>query len=214
MKVMTWNIKTGGGTRLAAILAVLQRERPDVLALSFHVDYWDYLGWPDSFSLPDSTARQREYAEVQGTTRIYTPQMIVNGGADTVGSDRGATEAAIAAAGLPVPVDLRLETGTVEIAVGARPLPGSMPTTIRLVLFSSKAEVSIAGGENAGATIAYFNIVRAIRPIGMWDGAPVKITLPVDELMGDGVDGCAVLVQEDLPEGPGAILGAAKLNRW
>jgi hypothetical protein len=74
--------------------------------------------------------------------------------------------------------------------------------------------VEIARGENAGTTIAYHNVVRAMRPIGMWDGGAVKITLPEHELMGDGVDGCAVIVQEDLPNGPGAILGAANLGKW
>ena len=88
------------------------------------------------------------------------------------------------------------------------------PATIRLVLLTSEAEVPIARGENAGSTIDYYNVVRAMRPIGMWDGDAVKITLPEHELMGDGVDGCAVIVQEDLPKGPGAIIGAAWLGNW
>ena len=77
------------------------------------------------------------------------------------------------------------------------------PATIRLVLLTSEAEVPIARGENAGSTIDYYNVVRAMRPIGMWDGDAVKITLPEHELMVDGVDACAVIVQEDLPNGPG-----------
>jgi hypothetical protein len=188
--------------------------RPDVLALSFHVDYWDYLGWPDTLAQPENTARQRDYAESLGTRRIYTPQIVVNGMVDAVGSDRQAVETAIAKAALRVPVSLSREHGTLVIVVGARPLPGSRPTTIRLVLFASKAEVQITRGENAGSTIVYRNVVRAIRPIGMWDGATVKITLPENELMGDGIDGCAVIVQEDVGAGPGAILGAAQLKRW
>jgi hypothetical protein len=188
--------------------------RDDVVALAMHVDYWDYLGWRDTFGLPENTARQRGYAEVLGSRRIYTPQLIVNGATEVLGSDRPAAEAAIAAAVLPVPVDVRAGTGTVDISVGARPLPGSVRSTIRLVLFSSEVRVAIARGENAGETIGYRNVVRAVRPIGMWDGAPVKIALPMDELMADGVDGCAVLVQEDGPGGSGAILGAAKLERW
>lgn len=187
-------------------------ERDDVLALSFHVDYWDYLGWRDTLGDPANTARQRDYAEVRGSRRIYTPQMIVNGATDLVGSHRKEVEAAIERAALPVPVEMRRRDGKVDIEVAARPLPRPWPTTIRLVLFSSEAEVDIARGENAGETIEYYNVVRAVRPIGMWDGAAVKITLPGDELMGDGVDGCAVIVQEDLPNGPGRILGAALLQ--
>ena len=189
-------------------------KRPDIVALSYHVDYWDYLGWRDTFAQPENTARQRDYAEVLGTRRIYTPQVVVNGMVDAVGSDRPTIESAIAQSALRVPVTLRRQSGTLEIEVGARPLPGSRPTTIRLILFATEAEVEIARGENAGSTISYYNVVRAVRPIGMWDGATVRITLPENELMGDGIDGCAVIVQEDLGAGPGAILGAAQLGRW
>jgi hypothetical protein len=163
---------------------------------------------------PENTQRQRDYAEVLGSRRIYTPQMIVNGMTDLLGSDRRGVEAAVSQSSMSVPVAMRRGGGQVEIEVGSRPLPGSRPTTIRLILFSSVVKVDIARGENAGSEIAYHNVVRAIRPIGMWDGATVKVTLPEDELMGDGIDGCAVLVQEDLAKGPGAILGAAKLSRW
>jgi hypothetical protein len=188
--------------------------RSDVVALSFHVDYWDYLGWRDTLGLPESTLRQKQYAEVHGSRRIYTPQMTINGSTDLVGSDRAGVDAAIAAGSLSVPVSMRRGPGTVEIEVGEKTVPGRRPTTIRLVLFASEAEVAIARGENAGSTISYYNVVRAIRPIGMWDGQPVKVTLPEAELMGHGVDGCAVIVQEDLPNGPGAIIGAANLGKW
>ncbi len=187
-------------------------EREDLLALSFHVDYWDYLGWRDTFALPENTARQAEYAEAYGSRRIYTPQMIVNGMVPLVGGDKAVAEAAIAEADLPVPVEMRKGSGTVKIEVGARPLPGARRTTIRLVLFSSEEKIGITRGENAGSTLQYRNVVRAMRPIGMWDGGAVRITLPENELIGDGVDGCAVIVQEELPNGPGAILGAAKLE--
>lgn len=189
-------------------------KRPEVIALSYHVDYWDYLGWRDTFAQPENTLRQRNYAAVLGTRRIYTPQVVVNGMVDAVGSDRAAVESAIAQSALRVPVTLRRQNGTLEIEVGAQPLPGSRPTTIRLILFATEAKVEITRGENAGSTISYYNVVRAVRPIGMWDGAPVRITLPENELMGDGIDGCAVIVQEDLGAGPGAILGAAQLGRW
>jgi hypothetical protein len=109
---------------------------------------------------------------------------------------------------------MRHGDGTVEIEVGALPIPGRIPTTIRLALLMSEAEVTIARGENAGATIDYYNVVHTMRPIGMWDGDMVRIILPEDEIMADGVDACAVLVQEDLPNGPGAILGAAWLPNW
>jgi hypothetical protein len=188
--------------------------RDDVIALSLHVDYWDYLGWRDTFAEPEHAERQRDYAAMRGSHRIYTPQVVVNGRVDLVGSDRKSVEAAIESARLPLPVAMRRGDGTVEIEVGAHPLPRTWPMTVWLVLFSSVGEVDIQRGENAGHTIAYHNVVRAMRPIGMWDGGVVKVTLPADELMGKGVDSCAVLVQEDRPDGPGAIVGAAMLGKW
>jgi hypothetical protein len=195
-----------------AYLAELAK-RDDVLAISLHVDYWDYLGWQDTLASPEHSDRQRDYATVLGTRR-YTPQMVVNGSADFVGSDRAAVEAAIAKSSLSVPVTLRHGDGKLRIEVAALPLPASRPATIWLVLLTSEAEVAISRGENAGSTIDYYNVARAVRPIGMWDGDTVKITLPEHEIMGDGVDSCAILVQEDRSDGPGAILGAAWLSHW
>ena len=189
-------------------------KRDDVVAISLHVDYWDYLGWRDTLGDPAYTARQRDYAAVHGTRRVYTPQIVVNGVSGHVGSNRRSVEAAIAESTLPVSVSMRHGDGTVEIEVAARPSTSTNSATIRLVLLTSKAEVAIARGENAGRTIDYYNVVREIRPIGMWGGAAVKITLPEDEIMADGVDTCAIIVQEDLASGPGAIIGAAVLYSW
>jgi hypothetical protein len=189
-------------------------KRKDVVALSFHVDYWDYLGWKDTLGDPAHTERQRDYAAAHGSRRVYTPQIVVNGTEDFVGSDRSAIDAAIAQSQLVVPVAMRLGDGTVEIEVAARPKPHSVPATIRLALLTSEAAVAIARGENAGKTIEYYNVVRAMRPVGMWDGEAVKITLPGHEIMPKGIDGCAIIVQEDLPNGPGAIIGAAMLGSW
>lgn len=189
-------------------------KRDDIVAISLHVDYWDYLGWRDTLGDSANTQRQRDYAAVHGTPRVYTPQMVVNGRTDFVGSDRSAVEGAIAQSALPVPVSMRRGRGTVEIEVAERPIRTTWPATIRLVLLTSETSVPIERGENAGSTIEYYNVVRAMRPIGMWDGGAVKITLPDDELMVDGVDACAIIVQEDTPNGPGAIIGAAWLGGW
>jgi hypothetical protein len=188
-------------------------KRRDVVAISMHVDYWDYLGWRDTLGDSAYTERQQDYASVHGTRRVYTPQMIVNGANGFVGSDRGSIEAAIAESTLSVPVRMHHGDGTVEIEVAEVPDSGS-PATIRLVLLTSEAEVAIARGENAGRTIEYYNVVREIRPIGMWHGDTVKIALPEDEIMADGVDACAIIVQEELANGPGAIVGAAMLHNW
>ena len=189
-------------------------KRGDIVALSLHVNYWDYLGWKDTLADPAHTERQREYAAVRGSPRVSTPQIVLNGRTDFVGSDRSAIDAAIANSALPVPVTMRRGDGTVEIEVAARPIRTMWPATIRLVLLTSEVKVAVTRGENAGSTFDYYNVVRAMRPIGMWDGEAVKITLPEKELMVDGVDACAVIVQEDQPKGPGQILGAAWLGNW
>ena len=186
--------------------------RDDVLALSLHVDYWDYLGWRDTLGDAAYTQRQRDYAAVQGTRRVYTPQMVVNGGSGHVGSDRASIEAAIAASTLPVPVEMRHGDGAVLIEIGAHPELSARHATIRLVLLTSEATVEISRGENAGRTIAYYNVVREIRSIGMWKGDAVPIALPQNEILGNDVDACAIIVQEELPDGPGAIIGAAMLH--
>jgi hypothetical protein len=189
-------------------------KRGDVVAISLHVDYWDYLGWRDTLGDAAYTARQRDYAAAHGTRRVYTPQIVVNGDTGYVGSDRRSVNAAIAQSSLTVPVSMRHGDGTVEIEVAARPDTDTTAATIRLVLVTSEAKVEIARGENAGRTIDYYNVVRAMRPIGMWGGQAVKITLPEDEIMAHDVDACAIIVQEDLPNGPGAIIGAAMLHNW
>ncbi len=189
-------------------------ERRDVVALSLHVDYWDYLGWRDTLGDPAHTQRQRDYAAAHGSRRVYTPQIVVNGTEDFVGSDRRSVDAAISHSSLTVPVTIRQGDDTVEIEVAARPDQHAAPATIRLALITSEAKVAIARGENAGATIEYYNVVRAMRPVGMWDGDAVKITLPQHEIMPAGIDSCAIIVQEDTPRGPGAIIGAALLGNW
>jgi hypothetical protein len=188
-------------------------DRGDVVALSFHVDYWDYLGWRDTLADPAYTERQRDYAAVHGIRRVYTPQMIVNGSEDFVGSDRTAVDAAIEQSSLIVPVAMRHGGGKVEIKVAALP-DAKRSATIRLVLVSSEKTVEIQRGENAGSTLEYYNVVRAIRPIGMWSGEEVRITLPEEEIMPADIDGCAIIVQTDHPNGPGPIIGAAMLGGW
>ena len=81
-----------------ALLRDLSRQRTDVLALAFHVTYWDRLGWPDPFALPAATERQRGYAGISHAGTIYTPQMVVDGTRDVVGSDQRGVQAALAAA--------------------------------------------------------------------------------------------------------------------
>ena len=188
-------------------------ERDDVLALAYHVDYWDYLGWRDTLGRQENTERQRAYAEARGDRRVFTPQMIVNGSRSYVGSRSDQIAEAIAGSALPVPVDVRrTPDATIEIRIGGGREAGHRRTTVRFVRYKHQETVAITRGENAGKRIEYRNVVTSIRTIGMWKGEAVTVNLPAEEVMSGGSDGCAVIVQEDAGAGPGAILGAAELG--
>ena len=183
-------------------------KREDVLPLAYHVGYWDYLGWKDTFGIEEATERQTAYAAVQENRRLFTPEVIVNGLHHVVGSDEAKIEKAVGSVDLPVPVSISYDNGELEISVGDSG-SGTGKATVRLVTYLSKADVMIERGENRGSTITYHNVVRSISPVGIYEGAPLTITLPADEIMEDGADGCAVIVQEELAQGPGRIVGAA-----
>ena len=188
-------------------------DRDDVIALSVHVDYWDYIGWKDTFGSPDNSLRQRAYAIERGDRRVYTPQMVINGGEHYVGSNKRAVERGLKSASLPLKINVSETNGAIHIEIDDASELTDRHTTVRLVTYSSKVPVKIARGENHGRTITYHNIVRSMRPIGMWEGSAMKIDLPVHEIMSKDVSGCVIIVQEDGSNGPGRILGAAVLPR-
>jgi len=184
-------------------------ERDEVVALSLPVDYWDYLGWKDTLARPENSDRERAYAAARGDGKVYTPQMVVNGGPAFVGSDRAAVGHAIAAASLPVDIDVEKTDERLEIHVAEGAVPPGRQVAVRLVVFRQKQEVPIRGGENSGRTVTYSNVVRSNQPIGLWDGKPLDISLPAEEVMAGPGHGCAVLLQVEEDAGPGRILGAA-----
>jgi len=186
--------------------------RPDILALGYHVDYWDYIGWPDTFGAAANSDRQRAYSDAWGAGRIYTPQLVVNGAAGVVGSRRAEVEAALSDAALDVPVTLEPVAGMLKISIPAR--QGLEEAVVWLVCFRDRASVVIERGENKGKTIAYTQIVLNRQVLGMWDpAAGASLKVPLKEVMPDGANGVAVLVQAETDGLPGRILGAASLVR-
>lgn len=192
-----------------ALLAELSRE-PGIVALSLNVDYWDYRGWRDTLASADCTQRQRDYAARRGDGRVYTPQAVINGRTEMLGSDRDGLMAAIGrergrAAGL-VPVSLASAEREVRVEIGAGPSDDlRRNATIWVATLVPRAVVDIERGENAGRTNAYTNVVRKIVPAGMWQGRPTKLSLPRPAIMADGTF-CVALLQAD---GTGPILGAS-----
>jgi len=156
--------------------------RDDVLALSLHVDYWDYIGWEDTFGSPAYTARQRGYAAAGGRKMVYTPQMIVNGTDHVVGSRyhdvTDVIDKHLGAQDNGISVALRREGGQVHFE--ARSVrPRRMPLLVQFVSYLPEATVEIARGENAGRTITYTNVVTDLVEVAEWDTLD-PLTLDID----------------------------------
>jgi hypothetical protein len=176
--------------------------RPDVLALSFGVTYWDQLGWKDTFAQPAFTARQWDYAHGLGHPNVFTPQVVVNGRRDGVGADAGEFHALIAAGDRgPGGPALSIARGKVILGAGRAPAGGA---DVWLVRFDPRIEqVPVKRGENAGRTLPHRNVVRSLVRLGLWTGAPLTLTAPP----ADPALVSAVLVQQ---RAGGPILAAVR----
>jgi hypothetical protein len=193
--------------------ALLSRlaDRKDVLAMSLPVTYWDMLGWKDTLASDANTRRQKAYAAAMGHGGVYTPQMIVDGTSDMVGSREAAVDAAIAARQadmISVPVTLQASHTELHIAIG--PGDPNANATIWLFHILGRASVNVGGGENNGHVLAYRNVVRDVKAVGIWKGQAVSLDLPRAELASAPHDAVAVVVQDG---GYGHIVGAAMIDR-
>jgi hypothetical protein len=190
-----------------ALLGEISRQ-PGVVAMSLNVDYWDYLGWRDTLGSPECTRRQRDYAARLGAGHVYTPQAVINGRNEMLGSDRDGLLAVIGRERARESVPVSLSSGDreirVEVAAAARD-DLRRDATIWVATLVPRAVVHIERGENAGRTVAYTNVVRRIVPAGMWNGRHTGLTLPRPAIMADGTF-CVALLQAD---GTGPILGAS-----
>lgn len=162
-----------------ALLAELAG-RPEVLALSFHVDYWDRLGWKDPFSSPAATERQQRYADLLGLATVYTPQIVVDGKWQAVGSNRAEVQRAIDAARRnpgAVPVALAVDRGRARIELG--PAGERAAAAVLLIGFDRRQVSAVARGENSGRTLAHVDVVRSIEQVGQYDGGAKTFEAPV-----------------------------------
>lgn len=177
--------------------------RPDVVALAFHVDYWDELGWRDRFALPQSVARQNVYARNLRRASVYTPELVIDGRTDAVGADGRAVTNALAAQRTGAPLSISLQSAELLVDVGAQ--PNAPSCDVLLVAYLRHAISAVGRGENAGRNLEEFNIVREVRPLGTWHGEAKDFHVPLAALARDATD-VAVLIQ---PSGQGPIVGAA-----
>ncbi|MEQ1612859.1 MAG: DUF1223 domain-containing protein, partial [Hyphomicrobiaceae bacterium] len=151
--------------------------RRDLVALSMPVDYWDYLGWKDTLASPKCSKRQRAYAKVRGDGQVYTPQLVVNGRAHVNGASKNEIEAALkAAAGQLAGVAIKavVDGGLITIDMPVTTLKVA-EATVWLAVVQAEAVVEIRAGENRGRNLTYYNVVRDLVPIGMWNGTAATI---------------------------------------
>lgn len=190
-------------------------KRADVITLAYHVDYWDYIGWEDTFGDKKNSQRQRDYAAAWGSSRIFTPQLVVNGECGVVGNKRDKVDAALATATIPLEVKLAdAGNDTIDVSIAGRSGDGFGEAVVWLVTYIDRADVAIDRGENKGRNVAYTHIVTGRQVLGMWD--PVKgaaLKLPLGEVLTGQSNGAAILVQQDKNGLPGPILGAASFTR-
>jgi hypothetical protein len=191
--------------RANALLGALAAE-PDILALTFSVDYWDYLGWRDTFALSDFSTRQRRYWRSLRSRALYTPEFVVNGAADVNGANETRvreTLAAFRAAPLRRGPRVVIErTGTDIIAHIARAPHQGDPADIWGVAFDpGPIWETVRTGDNAGHRVPHYNLVRNLSRLGQWSGEPARFEYGYCRRQ------CAIIVQARLG---GPVLAAAR----
>jgi len=188
---------------------------PSVIALSLPIDYWDYLGWKDTLADSRFSARQKAYSHMRGEREVYTPQVVVNGSAHVIGSDRNGIESAIddtkkADGVMSVPVSMTLAGKQINISVAASSKgPATGHGEVWICSISKSVPITIGRGENRGREITYHNVVRNLLKVGDWNGASGSWTVPLENISREGVDAAVVYVQDGNRDKPGPMLGAA-----
>lgn len=181
--------------------------RDDVIALSLHVGYWDYLGWRDTFAQDEFAQRQIAYRDAWHKSVVYTPQMVIQGLHDVRGNNADLVAKAITAAQQndpPIAVTIERQGGMLKCRIepGPKPVTG----TVWIAKYAKSSTVDIERGENAGRRITYMNVVKSLNRIGTWSGTgPEEVAMPQPE-QGEGV---AVWIQDG---DAGQIVAAAKVE--
>jgi hypothetical protein len=179
-------------------------KRPGVIALSYHVDYWDDRGWKDRFSIPEATQRQRGYVRRLSKSGAFTPQIVVSGDTSLVGSNRAEVEKAVRGDRDALRLSLSKEGDTLHVHFLEA---WREAMDVYLVSYLKEATANIEGGENAQRTLKHFNVVRSIERLGTWNGRPQRMIAPLAELPRDA-SVVAVILQR---KNQGAVAGAATL---
>src|SRR5215813_6500028 len=184
---------------------------PTLVSVSLPIDIWDYLGWKDTLADPLHTARQRAYSKVRGDREVYTPQVVVNGSYQALGSDKAAIDHMIAKsrqnpAALSLPLKVSISGGRLTVILPETALTRPSAEVV-VVGLANAITVAIKRGENKGKSITYHNVARRWTKLDSADG---KLwTVPLDQIEERRVTAAAVMVQDGTLEHPSLILGAA-----
>jgi hypothetical protein len=184
-------------------------KREDVIALEFHVTYWDYIGWKDPFASGKFTDRQKSYVKSLGGRYAYTPQMVIAGQDHVVGSHRGRVNKKIKTfsgknADAPSLTLSKQKDGKLRVQIGAA--AAEKAYDILFVTFDKPHRTKVSRGENSGQTLINANVVRSLRRVSQWTGQAMETVVEVGEKSGNG--GCAIILQQT---GHGPIVAAAQL---
>ncbi|MDP3656737.1 MAG: DUF1223 domain-containing protein [Brevundimonas sp.] len=180
---------------------------PGVIALTYAVDYWDYLGWEDTFARPEFAQRQRAYRKPLRLRNVSTPQVVIDGRRQVAGAQAPALQSAIdeEAARRVFPPEIEFREGGDRVGVGSGRVPVGGAEVVAVTFMPGPQEVEIARGDNRGRTVRHMNVVRSVRTLGEWTGRPALYTLPDAREPGQAV---AILVQA---KGDRRILNGAVL---
>ena len=163
-----------------AVAALLAKNIKNVYILAYHVDYWNRLGWEDQFSKPEYSQRQSQYASVLGLSSVYTPQVIVNGSSEFVGSDEDKLNGTVEdnlQTDIKQNVNINAvrvdNTITVDYSTG-----GNDEVLLNLALVQPEATTSVKRGENGGRVLHHVNIVRVLKTIDAKGEGKLTIDIP------------------------------------
>ena len=192
------------------LLGELARE-PDIIALAFHVQYWDGLGWADRFGMPEASRRQSSYVQRRQLSGSFTPQLMLNAEHSLVGSNRSQVLAVVKVLRTQRAAGVAITTTIVDHQLHiSLPLTAGVSSAADVLLLPVLAQANsvIGRGENGGRTLREYNIVRAVKVLGSWQGAATQFDLPLTALPRDA-DRVAILVQE---KNQGTLRGAKLLS--
>ncbi len=169
-------------------------DEPGVIALTYAVDYWDYLGWPDTFAKPEFAQRQRAYQSALRLRNVYTPQVVIDGRRQVSGAEGDAVQVAVdeEAARRVFPPQVQFREGEDAVGVGSGRAPVGGAEVWAVTYRPGSQVVAVAGGDNRGRAVRHVNVVNGLTRLGEWTGRPILLDLPAGS---DPQDKVVVLVQ-------------------